>query len=57
MRIMFFFEPKQGSKMRLTIRELEEKLSIATQKYQDAEREVSLFDELFFTTYADVSLP
>jgi len=34
---MFFFVPKQGSKMRRTIKELED-------RYQDAEREVSLFD-------------
>jgi hypothetical protein len=32
MSMIFFFVPKQGSKMRLTIKELEDKLSIATQK-------------------------
>ena len=36
--------------MRHTIKEHEE-------KYQDAEREVCLFDGKIFTAYADVSLP
>ena len=44
---MFFFVPKQGSKMRHTIKEQKE-------KYQDAEREVSLFYGKIFTAYADV---
>ena len=39
---MFFFVSKQGSKMRRTIKELED-------KYQDAEREVSLSDGKIFT--------
>ena len=47
---MFFFAPKQGSKMHRTIKELENKC-------QDAEREVSRFDGTIFTAYADVSLP
>ena len=33
---------KQGSKMRFKIKELEEKLCYATQKYKDAEQKVSL---------------
>jgi len=34
---MFFFVPKQGSEMRRRKKELED-------RYQDAEREVNLFD-------------
>ena len=45
MGIMAFFASKQGSKMRRTIKEQEDKLSTATQKYEKTEREVSLFDE------------
>lgn len=40
--------------MRRTIKALEDELSTATEKYEKAEREVSLFDEQFFTSYADV---
>ena len=47
---MFFFVSKQGSKMCRTIKELED-------KYQHAERQVSLFDGKNFTAYVDVSLP
>lgn len=47
---MVFFVPTQGIKMRRTIKELEDKLSTATQKNEETEREVSLFDELVFTT-------
>ena len=35
--------------MRRTIKALEDELSTATEKYKKAEREVSLFDEQFFT--------
>jgi len=50
MSIMVFFVPTQGIKMRRTIKELEDKLSTARQKNEETEREVSLFDELVFTT-------
>jgi len=50
MSIMVFFVPTQGIKMGRTIKELEDKLSTATQKNEETEREVSLFDELVFTT-------
>ena len=40
---MFFFVQKQGSNMRHTIEELEDKLTIASEKYEETEREVSLF--------------
>jgi len=47
--------------MRHTVKELKDELSTAAaaaaEKYEKAEREVSLFDEQFFTSYADVSLP
>ena len=43
---MFFFVPKQDSKVRRTIIKLEF-------KYQDTDQQVSLFDEKFFTAYAD----
>ena len=44
---MFFFVPKQDSKVRRTIIKLEF-------KYQDTDQQVSLFDEKFFTAYADL---
>lgn len=40
--------------MRRTIKAQEDELSIAAEKYEKAEREVSLFDEQFFTSYANV---
>ena len=52
----FSLVSKQGFKMRLRIKELEEKLLYATQKYLDAEQEVSLWRILFFTTYVERSL-
>ena len=45
MTIIVFFVPKQGSKMRHTIKELEDKLSTVTEKYEECERDVSLFDK------------
>ena len=45
MSVMIFFVPKQGSKMRRTIKEQDDKLSTATQKYEETERVVSLLDE------------
>jgi len=51
-----FFVPTQGSNMRRKIKELEGKLSTATQKHEETEREVSLFDELVFTTIMLTSL-
>lgn len=42
MGIMVSFVSKQGSKMRHTITDLEDKLS---KMYEETEREVSLFDE------------
>ena len=56
MNIMACFVPKQGSKMRRTIKEQEDKLSIAKQKFEKTEREVSLFDKLFFTAIMLTSL-
>ena len=43
----FSFGSKQGSKMRLRIMELEEKLSNMTQKCQEFEQKVSLFTYWF----------
>ena len=43
---MFFFVPKQDSKVRRTITKIEI-------KYRDADQQVSLFDEKLFTAYAD----
>lgn len=40
--------------MRRTIKAQEDELSIAAEKYEKAEREVSLFDEQFFTSYTNV---
>ena len=37
-----FFPPKQVFKISRRIKELEDKLSIETQKYEETEREVSL---------------
>ena len=54
--IMLFFVPKQGSKMRRTIKEQDDKLSTAKQKYEETAQEVSLFDELFFTAMTLTSL-
>ena len=39
------FVPEQGSRMQHTIKELEEKLPTATEKCQEFERDVSLFDK------------
>ena len=45
MTIIVFFVLKQVSEMRHTIKELEEKLSTAAEKYKEFERDVSLFDK------------
>ena len=41
--MFFLFVQKQGSKMRHTIKELEDKLTIASEKWEEMERVVSLF--------------
>ena len=43
MHVFFLFVQKQGSKMRHTIKELEDKLTIASEKWEETERVVSLF--------------
>ena len=42
--------------MRHTIKDQEHKLSVATQKHEDSEREVSLWDEFFFAAITRTSL-